>query len=256
MIKNIGLKIRGMVSLIFIFTGISFAVHPLITDDTGVQGKNNWQLESNMEYGIEKENGEEYKTTLYINALTFGYSDNTDIVFSLPYIWEKDELQSGTVKTNGISDLTFEVKKRFYTDKGLSLALKPELIIPTGDKDKGLGSRKMGYSLYLILSKKYEKLNFHINTDYIRNENKNYEIKNIYHFSIATMYEIFGKTNIVADLGSEKNSDKDSSIDPLYGIIGVIYSPNDNFDIDFGYKRVSSSSETDNTYLFGLTWRW
>jgi len=151
MIKNIGLKIRGMVSLIFIFTGISFAVHPLITDDTGVQGKNNWQLESNMEYGIEKENGEEYKTTLYTNALTFGYSDNTDIVFSLPYIWEKDELQSGTVKTNGISDLTFEVKKRFYTDKGLSLALKPELIIPTGDKDKGLGSRKMGYSLYLIL---------------------------------------------------------------------------------------------------------
>ena len=140
--------------------------------------------------------------------------------------------------------------------KDFSLALKPGLIIPTGDEDKGLGNGKMGYSLYLILSKEYEKLNFHINGGYIRNENKNDERKNIYHFSIAAMYEIFGKTNIVADLGGERNTDKYSDIGPLYGIIGVIYSPNDNFDIDFGYKYGLNSSETDNTYLFGLTWRW
>jgi len=114
----------------------------------------------------------------------------------------------------------------------------------------------MGYSLYLILSKEYEKLNFHINGGYIRNENKNDERKNIYHFSIAAMYKIFGKTNIVADLGSETNPDKDSSINPVCGIIGFIYSPKDNFDIDFGFKTGLSSSETDNTYLFGLTWRW
>jgi len=69
-----------MISLIFIFRGISFAAHPLITDDTGVQGKNKWQLESNMEYGIEKENGKKYKTILYTNALTFGYSDNIDLI--------------------------------------------------------------------------------------------------------------------------------------------------------------------------------
>jgi hypothetical protein len=252
--KNI--KIIATITSMFIFAGVSFSAHPLITDDTGVQGKNNWQLESNMEYGIEKENGEKYKTTLYTNVLTFGYSDNMDLILSAPYVWEKDELEGETIKTNGISDLTFEVKKRFYENNGFSIALKPGLIIPTGDEDKGLGSGKMGYSLYLILSKEYEKLNFHINGGYIRNENKNDERKNIYHFSIAAMYKIFGKANIVADLGGEKNTDKDSDIDPLYWIIGVIYSPNDNFDIDFGYKRVSSSSETDNTYLFGLTWRW
>jgi predicted porin len=256
MIKNIGLKIRVMISLIFIFRGISFAAHPLITDDTGVQGKNKWQLESNIEYGIEKENGEKYKTILYTNALTFGYSDNIDLILSAPYVWEKDELEWETIKTNGISDLTFEVKKRFYVNNGLSLSLKPGVRIPTGDKDKGLGSGKMGYSLYLILSKEYEKLNFHINGGYIRNENKNNERKNIYHFSIAAIYKICGKTNIVTDLGGERNTDKNSNTDPLYGIIGVIYSLNDNFDIDFGYKDGLNSSETDNTYLFGLTWRW
>jgi len=53
--KNI--KIIATITSMFLFGGISFAAHPLITDDTGVQGKNNWQLESNMEYGIEKENG-------------------------------------------------------------------------------------------------------------------------------------------------------------------------------------------------------
>jgi hypothetical protein len=250
---------KKILYLVGLFLGCavnSFAAHPLITDDTGVQGKNNWQLESNIEYGIEKENREKYKTTLYTNILTFGYSDNIDLVLSLPYLWEKDDLQSRIFKTNGISDLTFEVKKRFYENKGFSLALKPGLIIPTGDEGKGLGNGKMGYSLYLILSKEYEKLNFHINGGYIRNENKNNERKNIYHFSIAAMYKIFGKTNIVTDLGSETNPDKDSDIHPLYGIIGVIYSPNDNFDIDFGYKAGLNSSETDGTYLFGLTFRW
>jgi len=127
MIKNIGLKIRGMMSLIFIFTEISFAAHPLITDDTGVQGKNNWQLESNMEYGIEKENGEKYKTTLYTNVLTFGYSDNMDLILSAPYIWRKDELEVETIKTNGISDITFEVKKRFYENKGFFSCFKARI---------------------------------------------------------------------------------------------------------------------------------
>ena len=125
--KNIIEKIGAIITLMSIFSEISFAAHPLITDDTGVQGKNNWQLESNIEYGIEKENGERYKTTLYTNVLTFGYSDGTDLVLSLPYIWEKDDLESGSFKTNGISDLTFEVKKRFYENKGFFSCFKARI---------------------------------------------------------------------------------------------------------------------------------
>jgi ribosomal protein L31 len=40
--KNI--KIMATITSMFIFVEVSFSAHPLITDDTGVQGKNNWHL--------------------------------------------------------------------------------------------------------------------------------------------------------------------------------------------------------------------
>jgi len=245
-----------LVIVLIMISKAVFAAHPLITDDTGVQGKGNWQLESYLEIGIDKEDGEEYKTTLYNNVFTFGLTDSSDLVFSIPYIWEKNDLLTGSYKTDGFSDLTFEVKKRFYENNGFSLALKPGIIIPTGDENKGLGSGKLGYTLYLILSKEYKKLNFHINTGYTRNENKVDEQKNIYSFSIAVMYEIFKKVNIVADLGRATNTNKSDSKDPIFGIIGFICSPNENLDLDVGIKLGLNSVEVDLTYMAGLTFRW
>jgi len=40
---------------LLLFAGPSWAAHPLITDDTGTQGKGNFQLEFNGQYDRDKE---------------------------------------------------------------------------------------------------------------------------------------------------------------------------------------------------------
>ena len=104
---------------------VSYAAHPLITDDTGTQGKGKFQLEVNGEYGHDKDNGVTTKTTQAAASLSYGVTDPVDIVLGIPYqhIRTKD---SETVMTNdGISDMSIELKWRFYETDGFSFALKP-----------------------------------------------------------------------------------------------------------------------------------
>ena len=48
----------GAMTVVFLWSGTVFAAHPLITDDTGTQGKGKFQLEVNGEYAHEDEDGE------------------------------------------------------------------------------------------------------------------------------------------------------------------------------------------------------
>ena len=60
---------------------------------------------------------------------------------------------------------------------------------------------------------------------------------------------------IVADIGADKNVDKDADNDPAFVIGGLIYTLTDDFDIDCGVKYGLTSSETDLSWLAGMTFR-
>lgn len=92
------------VFLVSIFMGClissqAFAAHPLVTDDTGTQGKGRFQLEVNSEFTYEKEgeyNADEDKWETkketggeVATILSYGITDNIDIVLGLPYQWKK-----------------------------------------------------------------------------------------------------------------------------------------------------------------------
>lgn len=235
---------------------ILFAAHPLITDDTGTQGKGKLQIESNYEYGVDKDGGDEFKSGVLNNTISFGISENVDGVFSLPYMWWKDG--ANNLKQSGISDISVQLKYKFYENEknGVSFGIKPGFSIPSGDEKKGLGSGRMGYSGCFIVSKEFNSSGFHLNLGYSRNENKLDEKKDIYNASIAGFIRIKNNLNIVWDIGTRTNTDKGADNNPAYAIMGFIYSLLDNFDIDAGVKRGITSSETDWTYLFGLTWRY
>jgi hypothetical protein len=238
----------------------SWAAHPLITDDAGTQGKGKFQLEVNGQYDSDqetvagvstKETGGQVSTTL-----SYGIDENTDVVLTVPHQWDKlQENGMTTSNVNGLSDTTLEVKMRFYEKDGLSLALKPGVIMPTGDENKGLGAGKAGYSAFFITTKEAAPWAFHMNLGYIRNENKADEEKNIWHASLAATYEVIKNLKVVGNLGIERNPDKVSDNDPAFLLGGVIYSVVENFDIDFGVKTGLTSSETDLALMAGTTFR-
>jgi len=240
---------------ILLMPAVSRAAHPLITDDTGTQGMGHFQLEVNGQYDCNNENGINSTGGQTDATLTYGIADTIDLAVGIPYQWINESSGLTNSSENGFSDMVVDVKWRFFENNGFSLALKPGVSLPTGDDQKGLGTGDVGYHMYLIGTKEAAPWAFHMNLGYIYNDNKLDEEKDLWHISFATTYEIIKDLKIVADIGADKNVDKDADNDPAFVIGGLIYTLTDDFDIDCGVKYGLTSSETDLSWLAGMTFR-
>ncbi|MBU2028031.1 MAG: transporter, partial [Proteobacteria bacterium] len=186
-------------------------------------------------------------------TLSYGFIENADLVLSLPYQWGKVKEDGITLyDEKGVSDMTLEVKWRFFEKDGLSLALKPGVRIPTGNEGKGLGAGRTGVHAFIIGSKEVEPWAFHVNVGYIGNENKADEEKNIWHASFATTYEVIKNLKVVGNVGIERNPDKAADKDPAFLIGGVIYSLSESLNIDVGVKYGLTAAETDWSLMAGM----
>jgi hypothetical protein len=253
--------IKGLfVSMFLLFHAVAWGAHPLITDDAGTQGKGKFQTEVSGQHDSDKEtvNGVSAELTggQIATTLSYGVIENADLVLSLPYQWDKVKEGGVTVyDEKGVSDMTFEVKWRFFEKDGLSLALKPGVKIPTGNDEKGLGAGRTGYQAFFIGSKEAAPWAFHVNVGYIGNENKTDEEKNIWHASFATTCEVVKNLKLVGNIGIERNRDKTADKDPAFLLGGVIYSVTERFDIDFGVKYGLNAAETDWSLMVGTAFR-
>ncbi|MBI5098407.1 MAG: transporter [Nitrospirae bacterium] len=251
--------------VIVLWYGAAFAAHPLITDDTGSQGKGKLLIEMNSKFTHNKETEDDViikETGGEVAAiLSYGIADSADVVIGLPYQWSRVKEDGDiTFDEEGVSDISLEIKWRFFERDGLSLALKPGLTLPTGDEEKGLCNGRTSYGLTLITTKEIEPWAFHLNVAYTHNEYKLEEDedanrKNIWHASLATEVEVVKNLRLVANTGMERNADKESHTHPAFILGGLIYSVSEGLDVDFGVKAGINKSETDYTILAGLARR-
>ncbi len=257
-VKSLSLKVFLFFLLLtahYSLFAVSYAAHPLITDDTGTQGTGKFQLEINGEYAHEDEDGVRSDTTGVASILSYGFADTVDLVLGVPYQLIRTKEEGETFTGSGIADVSIEMKWGFYEKDGLSLGLKPGISFPTGDEEKGLGSGKTAYSIFFITSEKIEPWAFHLNLGYMRNENKADERKNLWHASAAGTVEVIKDLTLVANVGIEKNTDRTVETHPAFLLGGIIYSITENFDVDLGIKAGLNKPETDYTLLAGIAWR-
>ncbi len=238
-----------------LLSSMAFAMHPLVTDDAGTMGKGNFQLEANGEYAHHKQDGVKTETTQITSTLTYGFIDPVDIVLSVPYQHNRVDDSGLVTKGDGLSDMSLEVKWRFYEKEGLSLALKPGLTFPTGDNDKGLGAGRVTYFLFFIVTKEVKPWAFHLNLGYTRNDNRNDEADNLWHASLAGTVELAKNLMAVANIGIQTNTERNATVHPAFILGGLVYSICENFDIDLGLKGGLNKAEADYSLLAGLTWR-
>jgi hypothetical protein len=232
-----------------------FAAIPLITDDTGTQGKKNFQLELFGEFEEDSEPRITTKTSDLSATLTYGICDSADIIFGIPYeAWRSEDSES-VVKGSGIGDLSLEAKWRFYEKEGLSFALKPGFAIPTGDEEKGLGAGRPTYHLLFVATRQMKPWEFDMNVGYLYNENSVSERKNIWFASLDGQLEVLKNLKLVLDAGVATNPDSSSNTPPAYILGGLIWSLRENVEIGLGVKGGLTKSETDIAFRGGVTWR-
>lgn len=243
-----------------LFTTSAEAVHPLITDDAGTTGKGTLQIETTVEYAQDKQgiDGSTQKTEGVQAALTatFGLRNDLDVVVSAPYQWfsvhENDNL---IAREDGLGDTTLDLKWRLFERDGGSLALKPGITLPSGDDKKGLGSGRTTYRLFLIASKEWESWAFHINLGYLRNENKFDNRVDLFSASVAAEYTVMENLKLVANVGAETNPETGANNHPVFALGGIVYTLSDRISISGGVKFGLTESETDTTYLLGVTFK-
>jgi len=246
--------------LLPLFSTSVFAAHPLITDDTGTQGKGRFQLEVNSEVNYDKESeaGVKTKTTggEVATMLSYGITENVDVVLGIPYRWFKVKEDGEIIsKEKGLSDISLELKWRFYERDGWSFALKPGATFPTGNEKKDLGTGRVTYSIFSITTKEIEPLAFHLNLGYMRNENKFDERKDVWHISLASELKLIKDLRLVTNIGMERNPDRTSHKHPAFILGGFIYSISENLNMDIGMNGGLNKPETDLTILAGIAWR-
>jgi hypothetical protein len=240
---------------VFLYAMNALAAIPLITDDTGTQGKGKFQIELSGENGRNKEEEHTTKATDLTAIFTYGIVDRADIILNVPYRFSRTESADLTETADGISDLAIETKWRFYENHGLSFALKPGFTLPAGNEDKDLGNGRSTCYLYFISSKETGPWTFHVNLAYIRNYNKSDDLNDLWYASLASTFEVMKSLKLVGDIGVKTNPERSSNTLPAYILGGLIYSVKENFDIGFGVKGGLTKTETDISVRGGITWR-
>ena len=236
-----------------------FAAHPLTTEDTGVQGLHNWQFELNTDRVTERET--RIRNWSANATLAYGLSDALDLAFNA--VWLRNQL-SGCVTSSVMTPTNFTcvgdasvfLKWRIHEEGKLSFVVKPVLILPTGNSDKGLGGGRTRAGLIGVTTWGDDKLNVSANLGYTWNDNKAGERRDLWNTSAALMLRLADKLRGTVEAGVYSNSDPTSRKNPAYANVGLIYSPTDKLDFDIGYKRGLSDAESLYSLGVGVTVRW
>lgn len=263
-------KIALLAALLFIFCpASSYATMPLVTDDTGTLGKEKIQVEIGYENSrvTYQSAGKLYKLTDNTATATasYGVLDNIDLIASIPFKWydyRKNEVVYD--EQSAISDIALQLKWRFFQTKkkGLSLALKPGIILPTGNENDNLGNGKMSGEVTLIATHTNGWFTSHINLGYTRNEYSLESVRdtsnsNIWRASFATELHRIHYFRFVGDVGMETPKDKDAPGNETYILAGTIVEIDRDTEASLGVRKKlnksDNSTETNMTLIGGIT---
>lgn len=227
-----------------LFADAVYGAHPLITEDTGTQGKGGWQLEVNGERNRDRVDEESVRASQAAVVLSYGFIENADLQVGIPY-----------TRHQGKGDAAIDVKWRFWQAGELSFGLKPGITVPTGRDERGLGAGRATWGSLAIFSYEPEAWAFHSHVGYRHNRNTLGQRESLKHVSAAMVFKAAPLLRLLVDLSFDTNPDPGSDTTVRQTIYGVIYSLTRDLDLDAGLRR-GNEPAIDRAVMAGLTLRW
>lgn len=235
----------------------SHAAHPLFTEDTGTQGKGNSQLELTYDGFRDWLAGVKVRGAQSAAVYSYGVADPADLQVGLPYLRLDEDAPGGSrVLTRGINDLSVDLKWRFFERGAFSLALKPGITLPTGNADKFLGAGRVTWGALLIGSYEPGALAFHAHVGYRDFRNTIGAKTSLWQLTGAMTWQLIDKLKLVTDVSRETNPVPGYSTPLDHLVVGAIFTPLKNLDLDIGYRYGLSKPAIDSGLLAGVTLRW
>lgn len=231
------------------------AAHPLLTEDTRVQGQGNYQLEMMAEGQRDRPPGARVRTLQLEAVLSHGIAEDADLQFGIPWLRQRVEDASGSARMSGAGDAAMDLKWRFYRKGSFSLAVKPGITLPTGDEARGLGTGRAGWGSLAIVSWEPRSLALHAHAGYQRNRNSLGERESLNQLSGSAVYRARDQLKLVAELTRETSPDPAQSYLRVL-VIGGIWSVTEYLDLSAGWRRGSGAAAGHRALLLGATFAW
>lgn len=256
------------ISFVALSAGYALAGPPLLTDDAGTVevGK--------AEFELNGSNTDDKTTTSGVTTkcstadaelkITTGLHRNLGITLAVPYTinGRVEENDQTTSRNNGFGDMSLEMKYAFAELADIKFAIKPIVIIPTGNSSEGLSEERWQFGTTLIATREFADGTYaiHANMGYEHHSYRDRDVKestrsDLWSGSIAGEAEVTKGLFIVADFGLATTADKSTSELSACFLTGARYEINGHLDINAGVKLGLTETEDDISLLYGLVFK-
>lgn len=227
--------------------GSAMAAHPLVTDDTRTQGVGNHQLEFNTDW--LRDSG--VRGRIAAATYTYGVTPELDLFGNAPF---------SLSDPRGVGDVSIGGKWRFWEQGRSSIAVKPELLLPSGNAGRELGTGRTGAAFTVLTTHDFEPWTVHANIGFQVNRYRDTlqdeaGRRTIWRTSIAAAYALTEKSLLVFDIGAARHVERAVRANPAFALIGGIYAPAPDIDIDVGIRFGLNSAEVNRQVGAGITVR-
>ncbi len=226
------------------------AARPLVTEDAVVAGKGVTQFELGIDYTKAGNSGE--GTSLLLSPIN-GVTEDTEFSLKVPYIIAKPYDPS---KVDGWGDTSFIMKHLLVAEgeKTPAFLIRMALKLPTGDKDKGLGTGDTNVGFLGALTKNFNPAAIHLNIGYtfVGNQNEG-RYNNEVNYGIAGEYGIGKRVRVVGEIYGLYHPDYKAAEIERRALLGLTYRIDDTFTIDLAAKRGLEGADDEYGFIGGIT---
>lgn len=226
------------------------AARPLVTEDAVVAGRGITQLEVGVDYTRIGDKGE--GTTLLVSPI-HGVMEDTEFYLNFPYIFRRPDSPS---KGDGWGDVSFVMKHLIAEeDKKIpAFLIRMSLKLPSGDKDKGLGTGDTNVGFLGVLTKGFGPATIHLNAGYTfvgrQNESRH---DNEVNYGIAGEYAVGKKTRVVGEVYGLYHPAYEAEEIERRAMLGLTYRINDTLTVDCAAKKGFQGASDEYGLIAGMT---
>ena len=222
------------------------AGHPMLSEDTGTQGRGNFELE----LGNDWTRSPGSRSFLFQPQLSLGASPTLDWIVQPS--WTAIGAPDGT-GVRGLGDTNLDAKWRFYGAAPWSLGVRAGLGLPTGEA--GLSQGRVVPHVVMVATADRTPWVLNANVGYSRVPGDASHRADLYHLSAAATVAASERLFVVVDAAADSDPDATRGSLQVVALIGVIYTVRPGLDVDIGYRRRLSEAGPARQWLLGITIR-
>ncbi len=227
--------------------------HPLLTDTAETVAPSKFEAETALEFGYNKVDSVKVSRITLQETVTGGIIPKLDGFITVPL--SSISVDRGSSETNsGFEDVTAGVKYNVTKINTINLAVKPFLVLPTGDDKKGLGAGGFGIGAVGIVSVELDSKTMIDGNLMLKHQNTDGESYNEFGISVAGKTMVAKDLKAVAELAISK-ADADGAETQALIAAGAIYRFQKNIDVDAGIRIGLTKQTEDFALLAGVTFR-